>query len=212
MFTGIIETTGKITGLMSQGNYKILTIRPDQPFEDIQMGESIAVDGCCLTVTDFDKNDFKVEASQETARLTILDSYRSGTVVNLERALLPNSRMGGHYVTGHIDCLGQISGLKKVGESLEIEISFPDSYNELVVAKGSIAIIGISLTINVVKKGSLYVNIIPHTQTATTLSNLKQNQAVNLEFDILGKYVVNYLKKNENKTDLTLDKLTESGF
>ncbi len=212
MFSGIIETTGKITGLKTRGNYQILTIRPDRPFENVLIGESIAVDGCCLTLTAFNKKEFEVEASQETARLTILNSYKNGSMVNLERALLPTSRMGGHYVTGHIDCLGQIAGLRNIGESLEIEIDFPDSFNDLVVEKGSIAVNGISLTVNIVKKNSLTLNIIPHTQAETTLTDLKKNQSVNLEFDILGKYVINYLKNSKNKTGLTLNILTESGF
>ena len=211
MFTGIIETTGKISGLSTRGNYRLLTIKPFRLFEDIKLGESIAVDGCCLTVTKFDKKDFTVEASQETSRLTLVDNYKSGMIVNLERALRPGDRMGGHYVTGHVDCLGEVILIKNIGESVALKIGIPENFIDLIVEKGSIAINGISLTINDVSDKTFTVNIIPHTLTETTIDALKTGSLVNLEFDVLGKYIIQYMKKNEN-TGLTFDKLIESGF
>ena len=115
MFTGIIETTGIIDRIKRRGNYRLLTVRPHQPFTNLDLGESIAVDGCCLTVTEIGKEDFTVEASQESMEATIINSYREKTVVNLERALQPAGRLGGHFVTGHVDGMGHIVGIEKNG-------------------------------------------------------------------------------------------------
>lgn len=211
MFTGIIETTGKISGLSTRGNYRLICVKPFRPFEDIKIGESIAVDGCCLTVTKFSRNDFTVEASQETSRLTLVKSYKSGTMLNLERALRPTDRMGGHYVTGHVDCMGELIDIKNIGESVVLKIGLPDKFADLIVEKGSIAINGVSLTINETSDKTFMVNIIPHTVSETTIDTFKAGSFVNLEFDILGKYIYKYMK-NKNNTGLTFDKLIRSGF
>jgi riboflavin synthase len=211
MFTGIIETIGTVKNIKSRGGYKILTISPDVPLEDPVPGESISVDGCCLTLTEYDKSSFMVEASQETVRLTILKNYGIGDPVNLERALQPSGRLGGHFVTGHVDCTGEICDLKKIGDSIEMTVRFLEAYNKLVVEKGSIAINGISLTINQILNDTFTVNLIPFTQAETTIINLNKQDKVNLEFDILGKYAAKFAEKNE-KTKITIDKLIESGW
>ncbi|MFH2037545.1 MAG: riboflavin synthase [Candidatus Zixiibacteriota bacterium] len=215
MFTGIIETVGTVTIIIPRGNYKLLRIKPGNMFNNIQMGESIAVDGCCLTVTEISLNDFVVEASQETLKLAITGQYQVGQIVNLERALLPTSRMGGHIVSGHIDCLGEIAKIDKVGNSIELSVKFPEEYETLLVDKGSIAINGISLTVNIVKNRIFTVNIIPFTQMETTINRYKIGQKINLEFDILGKYVAKMLShenKARKKNNLSIDKFIESGW
>ncbi len=211
MFTGIIETTGEIAATATRGNYRILAIKPAIPFEKIELGESIAIDGCCLTVTAFDKRGFSVEASQETIGLTLVKDYSEGTRVNLERALLPTSRLGGHFVTGHIDCVGHIKSVAKVGESNEITVQYPLDFKNYLVTKGSIAINGISLTVNEIKGDQFTVNIIPHTFDATTAGIFRAGHRVNLEFDLIGKYI-NKQPNNNNKKPITIEKLIESGW
>jgi riboflavin synthase len=211
MFTGIIETIGTVKKIKSRGNYKILTLAPEKEFVDLVMGESIAVDGCCLTLIAFDKKSFTVEASQETVRLTILSKYKIGDKVNLERALQPSGRLGGHFVSGHIDCTGKIEGLNKIGDSLEVVVQFPEEFGVYLVEKGSITINGISLTVNRIVDSTFSVNLIPFTQAETTINKFKKENIVNLEFDILGKYVARFLGKDK-KSNVTIDKLIESGW
>jgi len=211
MFTGLIQTTGSIAAIGSRSNYKLLTIKPDNLFDNIEMGESIAVDGCCLTVTKFDKKSFTVEASPESVKTTIIAKYNSGNIVNLERALLPTDRLGGHMVSGHVDCLGEIKDIKKIGDSIELSIKYPDEFDSYLIPKGSIAINGISLTINKLKDKILTVNVIPHTHQATTIHNFKRGININLEFDMIGKYVARMIN-GKNKNGLTIDKLINSGW
>ncbi len=211
MFTGIIETIGTVKKIKSRGNYKILAVTPDKSSEDMVLGESIAVDGCCLTLIEFGRDSFTVEASQETVRLTILKKYKTGDRVNLERALQLSDRLGGHFVNGHVDCTGNISGLENIGGSIEMTVQFPQSYSDFVIEKGSIAVNGISLTINRVEKDTFTVNLIPFTQGATTISRLKKHDDVNLEFDILGKYAAKFIKK-DGKGNIIMSKLIESGW
>ncbi len=211
MFTGIIETIGMVKKIKARGGYKILTISPAGPLEDLIGGESISVDGCCLTLTEFDKSSFTVEASRETTRLTILKYYKTGSNVNLERALQPSGRLGGHFVTGHVDCRGEIIDVKETGDSIEMTLQFPESFADYVVDKGSIAINGISLTVNRIIGENFTVNLIPFTQAETTINRLKKHDEVNLEFDILGKYVAKFAKK-DTKNNITINKLIESGW
>lgn len=211
MFTGIIETIGTITKLGGKGNYDLLTIDPDKAFDAIQLGESIAVDGCCLTVTTFDRKSFTVEASQETLATTIVGDYKTGIRVNLERALPASGRLGGHIVSGHIDCIANILNINAIGESLEVIVDYPDEFAGYLVPKGSVAINGVSLTVNRINKKGFSVNLIPYTQRMTSPETWKKKNNVNLEFDILGKYVYR-LQNIKPKAGLTLDKLTKSGW
>ncbi|RKX18369.1 MAG: riboflavin synthase [Candidatus Zixiibacteriota bacterium] len=211
MFTGLIQTIGSITVVGSRGNYKLLTIKPDVPFENTALGESVAVDGCCLTVTRFDRSFVTVEVSPESVRTTIIGKYNSGQKVNLERALLPTDRLGGHMVTGHVDCLGEIVNISKIGGSIELSIRYPEGFAPYLVPKGSVAINGISLTVNELQENIFEVNIIPHTRQATTVQNFKMGDSVNLEFDIVGKYIARMIKTS-SKEELTINKLIESGW
>lgn len=213
MFTGIIETVGKVIGITPRGNYKLFRIEPNKAFKNVVLGESIAVDGCCLTVTENDSQSFTVEASQETIKLSIAKEYRPNLKVNLERALIPSDRLGGHIVTGHVDCRGTITGLEKIGESLELTIKYPDEFDDLIVPKGSIAINGISLTVNDVGEHEFTVNLIPYTREGTTVGGFRTGDEVNLEFDLLGKYTARMLQKQgKNKSNLSINKLIDAGW
>ena len=211
MFTGLIESVGAVYDLRQRGDYTVLTIDAAFTGEPLVMGESIAVDGTCLTVVSFEEQRFAVEASAESAARTIVGSYSIGSRVNLERAMKLGARMGGHFVSGHIDERGSISSLRRVGESLELTLTFDRRFDPLVIEKGSIAINGVSLTINKVEPGLCTVNIIPHTATNTTLRELKQGQQANLEFDMIGKYILKS-KLSTQRDVLTEEKLRESGW
>jgi riboflavin synthase len=211
MFTGIIETIGTIAELSTTGKYRSLLIVPQKRLDDLTLGDSVAVDGCCLTVVSIGKDNFAVEASPESINLTIIGDYCTGASVNLERALLPSSRLGGHFVTGHIDAVGKIAKINVSRNILEMIIEYPEEYRDLIVKKGSVAINGVSLTVNEIERNQFSVNIIPHTRTATTIDMQKTGDKVNLEFDIIGKYIIR-MKTNEREGKLTLDKLIESGW
>jgi riboflavin synthase len=162
-------------------------------------------------VTGIFSNKFSVEASQETEARTILKSYNKGSKINLERALKVGSRLGGHFVSGHIDCIGVVDTLTMVGDSLKIKINYDKSFDKYVIEKGSIALNGISLTINEISSGSLSVNLIPHSVDNTTVGGWKKGDPINLEFDMIGKYVLN-INQIKNNNTLTKDKLFECGW
>ncbi len=210
MFTGIIEDIGTLERLEGRGNYRVLTIGA-RFCAELTDGESVCCDGACLTVVKFDQKSFVVEASQETAARTILGSYRVGSRINLERSLKVNGRLGGHLVSGHIDTRGTVEYMKPVGESLELMIGYDSRYDALVIEKGSIAINGVSLTVNTVRSGACSVNIIPFTVKETSLGRLQSGGQVNLEFDMIGKYVAR-MSGLTHKSGVTLDKLHESGW
>ena len=211
MFTGLIETVGTLKEIRTKGNYRVLKIVSSLPLGEIQLGESIACDGPCLTVIEIGKDSFVVEASQETIARTTLGSYKTGQKINLERALQVGSRLGGHFVSGHIDDTGTVDYIKPVGESVELATGFDSRFDPFVIEKGSIAINGVSLTVNQCRPGWFSVNIIPHTVDATTLSGIKAGDRVNLEFDLIGKYIAK-MTGGKNTTGLTKDKLFESGW
>jgi riboflavin synthase len=203
MFTGIIEETGIVKGLTGT----VLEVECRAVLEDTKIGDSIAINGCCQTVTEISKNSFKVCFSQETLRVTTFGALRTGASVNLERALTPSTRMGGHIVSGHVDCTGVFKGKNSANEfSFEV----PDEAAKYIVHKGSVAIDGISLTVASVENRVFTVAVIPHTIENTTLKNLKINDAVNIETDILGKYVEKLLCVRNNK--ISEEFLQENGF
>ena len=210
MFTGLIQTVGTLKQITPRGNYRVLNIQSSLAGEDLEIGESISCDGACLTVTTFNKSSFEVEASQESVAKTVVSDYRCGSLINLERALQVGQRMGGHMVSGHIDDTGQVDYLKQIGQSWELAVSFDVKFDNFVIDKGSIAINGVSLTINEIKSGWLAVNIIPHTISETTLGRLKKGERVNLEFDLIGKYISKMIHSENNS--LTIEKLRESGW
>ncbi|MCD6250150.1 MAG: riboflavin synthase [candidate division Zixibacteria bacterium] len=211
MFTGLIETVGLSSKATARGNYVILSVTSKLPVDEITIGESIACNGVCLTVVEKGSNEFAVELSQETVARVDMSRFQVGRKINLERALRMGDRLGGHWVSGHVDTTGNVDYLKSVGESLELAIKFDPEFDLLVIDKGSIAIDGVSLTINRIKSGWLAVNLIPHTGRETNLSELKAGVAVNLEFDLIGKYIMRSQQLGATK-GLTVETLLESGW
>lgn len=192
MFTGLVEEVGTIRRLAQRGGAARLTI--ECAFQALELGESIAVDGCCLTVDSIGSGQFEVDASEETLRRTTLGSARAGRRVNLERAVRPQDRLGGHLVTGHVDTLGSVSQIVPIGGATKLVIGLEAALARYVAEKGSITVNGVSLTINGVSAPGdssawFDVAIIPHTQAKTTLHDLAVGAPVNLEVDLVARYV-----------------------
>lgn len=193
MFTGIIKNIGTIAGIDKDDDNYRLTI--NHGLTGLSLGDSISINGVCLTVIDFQKNEFQVDVMPETIKRTNLTEATVGTRVNLEPALRVNSEIGGHFVLGHVDTTGQLLSKEITENSILLTFSLPKKYNPYLVEKGSIAIDGVSLTIISVTDDNFQVGIIPFTQSETILGSLKINQTVNLETDILGKYIYKDMKR-----------------
>ena len=192
MFTGLVEEVGTIRRLAQRGGAARLAI--ECSFQALELGESISVDGCCLTVDSIGAGQFEVDASEETLRRTTLGNARPGRSVNLERAVRPTDRLGGHLVTGHVDTLGTVSQIVPIGGATKLVIGLDPALARYVAEKGSITVNGVSLTINGVSapgdtQAWFDVAIIPHTQAKTTLQELTVGSAVNLEVDLVARYV-----------------------
>lgn len=207
MFTGIIEEIGTVSSISSDN----ITIKCSKVLSDSKLGDSIAVNGVCLTVTSVSENSFSADISPETMRITSLSDLKKGNNVNLERALQLSSRLGGHIVSGHIDTVGKVSKISKLSDFYEITVVFDKKYNHYIVKKGSISINGISLTIAECGDGFVTMAIIPHTYNSTVLNTLNTDSNVNIEFDILAKYVEKNLSSSDN-SNITVDFLAENGF
>lgn len=215
MFTGLIEDIGKIRSLTHRGASAVLAIQSSLPPQGFLRGDSVAVNGICLTITDISNDLVSFDVSPETIARSNLSQHKPGDRVNLERALRANDRLGGHFVTGHIDCCATLSTLQPAGNSTNLTFSLPSAHARMLVAKGSVAIDGISLTVNTVSETGFSVMIIPHTRVNTTLENIVPGTLVNIETDILGKYVARFSGHPVSTTPpsgLSLDKLTEYGF
>jgi len=211
MFTGIIEDIGVIANINKMAGRWEISLKTALPPATIKEGDSISVDGVCLTVTRLSNNTFFVDASLETLRLTALKEKRIGQSVNLERAMSADGRFGGHLVTGHIDGIGTITEKKKEGDSTRFVIEVSPSLARYIVAKGSIAIDGISLTVNEQRDNIFTVNIIPYTVSRTTIGEKNLRDTINIETDIIGKYVESFLKKDKNKS-IDMDFLYRHGY
>ena len=207
MFTGIIEEVGTITDLKSDK----ITIKCAEVLSDIKIGDSIAVNGVCLTVTNYTEGSFTADISRETANVTNLCKLSIGHKVNLERALTLSKRLGGHIVSGHIDTVGKVKNITKQDEFYNIRFEFKKEYEKYAIRKGSVAINGISLTIANINNNEFDVALIPHTYGATSFKDIKVGDDVNIEFDVISKYVEKFLLSKDNKT-ITIDLLAESGF
>ncbi len=212
MFTGIVEEIGTVKKI-ARGQKAYLEIQADRIFSDIHIGDSIAVNGVCLTVTGFSGKVFTADVMNETFSRSSLGSLKAGSHVNLERAMSANGRFGGHIVSGHIDGTGKIINIKKDGNAVWYKISADENIIKYTVEKGSIAIDGISLTVARIEKDNFSVSIIPHTSEETILSEKKTGDTVNLENDIIGKYVERFLNFDKTeKSDITRDFLAKYGF
>ncbi|MGM9519154.1 MAG: riboflavin synthase [Phascolarctobacterium sp.] len=219
MFTGLVAELGTVQRLARQGNSYHLTVGAKKVLENLKIGDSVAVNGACLTVVRMDDSGFTADVMPETVRLTNIGSLQPGSKVNLERTLRLCDGLDGHIVSGHVEGLGTISEQRPEGIAVVVTISTPPELLKYIIKKGSIAIDGISLTVTEVTDTSFSVSLIPHTAKETTLGFKKVGDSVNLETDILGKYVERMLTWNsshaqqEGKAD-TLDKnmLLENGF
>ena len=193
MFTGLIEEKGELVSLQSEGTNLHLELKASKVLDDLKLGDSIAIDGVCQTVTKLTENTFWVTAIDETLKLTNFNSYKTGTQVNLERCLRAQDRLGGHIVQGHVDGIGVIKNIEDVDGSWEFSIEIPLELSRYVIHKGSITISGISLTVagleDMADKAIVKVCIIPKTLEVTTLGQLKTNDQVNIEVDVLAKYM-----------------------
>ncbi|MGI9533761.1 MAG: riboflavin synthase [Thermodesulfobacteriota bacterium] len=199
MFTGIIEDIGRIDNILEGAEENTYTVGVNKiDVNELKIGESIAVNGACLTVISLDEKKFSVAASHETLKKTNLSKLQINSNVNLERALMVSDRLGGHIVTGHVDGTADVQKVVPVGESIEFWFKVPDELKKYFVAKGSVAVDGISLTVNEVKNNNFSVNIIPHTQVETIIAKLDTGDFVNIECDILGKYVEKLLKADSD--------------
>ena len=198
MFTGIIEAVGRVAAVKPAGQSAALTIGAGgMDLSDVSVGDSIACNGVCLTVTALVPQGFTVDVSQETLRVT--SGFGPGTAINLEKSLRLSDRLGGHLVSGHVDGVGTVTAVKPVDANLEILVRFPAELGRYIARKGSIAINGVSLTVNVVTTDTLAVNLIPHTLAATNLKELKQGDRVNLEIDLVARYVERMFDRDDQR-------------
>ena len=211
MFTGIIEEIGKVVNFKKSAYGADLKISAKTVLEDVKLGESIAVNGVCETVVAFDNTTFEVNVSDETLRVSNLSNLKQGDFVNLERALKLSDRLSGHIVSGHVDLTTKFIKKEKLGEFYNMEFAVTPDFRKYIVKKGSITINGISLTIADIKPESFVVAVIPHTFENTNLKELKNNDIVNIETDILAKYIENFVVGKEKK-EITMNFLKENGF
>lgn len=210
MFTGIVEEVGSIKGIQRENNGVRLTVSASVVLGDVAIGDSIAVDGVCQTVESFDSTSFTCFASEVTRGLTTFSAFIPGTRVNLERALTPTSRMGGHIVQGHVDGTGTVRVKKSIQNAQEYEITTSAEIMKYIVERGSVTVNGVSLTVVKRQSSSFILHLIPETIKETTFPELKEGMNVNIEIDIIAKYVESLLKQGEGKNMETL--LKENGF
>jgi len=195
MFTGLIQAVGRLAASEARGGDRRLRVATGAlPMDDVALGESIAVNGVCLTVVAFDASGFEADASNETLALTTLGSLALGASLNLERALLPTTRLGGHLVAGHVDGLGRVESIADDGRSQRWRIGAPAALLRYVAVKGSICVDGVSLTVNAVDAGGFEVNLVPHTIEHTAFAATPVGAAVNLEVDLIARYAERLLQ------------------
>lgn len=215
LFTGLVEEIGTINNIHQNGQTLVIAIKANKILSDIQLGDSIAVNGVCLTVTNFSKNHFEVDVMPETFNDTTLRFLKVGSKVNLERALAANGRFGGHFVTGHTDGIGTIRKRSYIENAILIEIEIPEEFNHLLIEKGSIAIDGTSLTIFKSSQNTITISLIPHTAKASILGSKREGEKVNLEFDMMAKYFYSFMQNKSQTTKskgITIEFLKENGF
>jgi riboflavin synthase len=212
MFTGIVTELGGVVSLRRHGGGAVLAVRAAGAARDADIGDSIAVNGACLTATAIEGEMISFDLSSETLASTTLDGLGAGDRVNIEQSLRADGKLGGHFVTGHVDAVGTIAGRTKEGETFKYRIQAPPEVMELLVQKGSVAVDGISLTVVNVLEDSFTVVIIPHTTEVTSMGSRGSGDAVNLEADIIGKYVLRFLKGRGREDTGLMETLRREGF
>ena len=212
MFTGIIEETGIVKSFVKDSSGATITVEGNVVLQDSKLGDSIAINGVCQTVINLSSHCFSARVSEETLGVTNFSKLKRGDVVNLERALTLNSRLGGHIVLGHVDCTARYLGKEQLKDFYNLSFELEDGHEKYVVHKGSIAVNGISLTIAQICGNVFKVAIIPHTYQSTSLCYLNPGDYVNIETDILGKYVEKFLSVQDNNSSISMDFLKENGF
>jgi len=212
MFTGLVSFIGEVTEISARKNVYSLNIRLNK--NNFSIGESISVNGVCLTVTEVKKNNLSFDVLSHSFNLTNIKTLKQGDFVNIEPSLKANDKLGGHIVTGHIDTTASIEGITNIGEQYKLDIEKKDEFSNLLVEKGSIAVDGISLTVADIKKSLFSVYIIPHTFNNTNLKYKKKGNLVNLEFDVISKYITKLASKyfEKGKMNITESFLKEHGF
>ncbi len=212
MFTGIVEEIGIVKGFTKKTHGADIIVECQKVLKDTVTGDSISINGCCQTVAALGDCTFTANVSDETLKISTLGNFKSGDKVNLERALTPTSRMGGHIVQGHVDCRGKFLRFEKLSDFYNLTFEIPHAESKYVVYKGSIAINGVSLTVADIRDNIFTISVIPHTYQNTTLNILKAGDFVNIETDILGRYIEKFLSVNNNGSRLNEDFLKENGF
>lgn len=215
MFTGIIETVGEVCELTARsGDLRVVVGCGELDMAAVSLGDSIAVNGVCLTVVEFNANSFTADVSSETVACTTVENFTVGTPVNLEMAMLPTTRLGGHLVSGHVDGVGEIKRRWSDARSERFRLQAPDSLAKYIAAKGSICVDGISLTVNAVDGNEFELNIVPHTLASTTMGVYQTGQKVNLEVDIIARYLERLLSTSADSANagITRELLQSRGF
>jgi len=213
LFTGIIQEKGKFLRRLKGNNKYQLEIEADSVLEEVKIGDSIAVNGVCLTVVNFGDNYFRADVMPETLKSTNLGDLKAGSLVNLEQSLRLNDFIGGHFVTGHVDGTAVVKNIKVEQNAKIIEMEVGEELGKYIVHKGSAALNGVSLTVMGIKNGILTISLIPETWSETNLADLSAGDRINIETDMLGKYVYKMLEnKKEDKQSITKDFLAENGF
>ena len=217
MFTGIVEAVGTLSAITPRGEDITVTGNVGKlDMSDVQLGDSIATNGVCLTVVEFDDNSYSADLSLETLKKTGFIDYQAGDKVNLEKAMLPTTRFGGHIVSGHVDGVGEIVERNQVGRAIEFWVEMPAEISKYVAQKGSITVDGISLKVNDLRKNAFKLTIVPHTSSETTIDQFNVGRKVNLEVDVLARYMERLLQgqQEESKPEsrLTMEFLQQNGF
>lgn len=214
MFTGLIEDVGRVARLDRTGSAALLAVATSIPVVEISLGDSVAVNGVCLTVVAIDKGVLSFDVSPESLGVAGFSRLKPGSHVNLERALCLSDRLGGHIVSGHVDCTAVVLGRRELSGNMVLSFRLPKEFSRYVVPKGSVTIDGVSLTVNEVSDSGFTVNIIPHTSQATALHERRPGDEVNIEVDILAKYVERLLavKQEDGAGGLTMESLVKAGF
>lgn len=216
MFTGIVEAVGTLTAITPKGEDISVTVEVGKlDMSDVKLGDSIATNGVCLTVVDFSSTSYTADLSIETLQKTGFTDYQAGDKVNLEKAMLPTTRFGGHIVSGHVDGVGEIAERNMVGRAIEFWVSMPEEIAKYVAEKGSITVDGISLTVNDLRKNAFKLTIVPHTGEETTIADFHVGRKVNLEVDVLARYMERLLtsqREQQSESRITMDFLQQNGF